>query len=289
MSRQRSGQHSHILLAALMLIATGLLMIACSDSKRDVILATTTSIQDSGLLDALLPVFEERSGYSVKPIAVGSGEAMAMGRRGDADVLLVHAPEAERQFMAEGHGSDRRLVMHNDFVIVGPPDDPASLRGLTSTADALRQLAQHESLFLSRGDNSGTHQREKQLWQASGIDPQGARWYQESGQGMGETLTIAAQKGAYTLTDRATFLTLRDKIRLEVLVDGDAALLNVYHVVQVNPDKSRRINVAGARAFVEFMVSPEAQRIIGEFGRDRFGQPLFYADAGKSEADLVGR
>lgn len=289
MGKQRDRQHRCPFLPALMLVTAGLLVVACGDSERDVILATTTSIQDSGLLDALLPVFEEQSGYSVKPIAVGSGEAMAMGRRGDVDVLLVHAPEAERQFMAEGHAINRRLVMHNDFVIVGPPDDPAGLRGLTSATDALRQLAQHESLFLSRGDNSGTHQREKQLWQAAGLDPQGASWYQESGQGMGETLIIAAQKGAYTLTDRATYLALRDSLRLAVLVDGDAALLNVYHVLQVNPDKSGRINVAGAQAFAEFMVSPEAQRIIGEFGRDRFGQPLFYADAGKSEADLVGR
>lgn len=267
------------------LLAALALLIGCTASpgRGEVILATTTSTRDSGLLDALLPLFEERTGYRVKPVAVGSGQAMAMGERGEADVLLVHAPDAEEKFMAAGHGVNRRRVMHNDFVLVGPPSDPAGVQGLSSAMDALRQIAESGSLFISRGDNSGTHQLEMKLWQEADLEPAGQRWYQETGQGMGETLRVATEKGAYTLTDRATYLANRKTLALSILVEKDEALLNVYHVIQVNPQKSPKINAEGGRAFVEFMVSPEAQRIIGEFGLEKFGQPLFTPDAGRGE------
>ena len=256
--------------------------------KRDVvILATTTSVQDSGLLDVLMPLFEERTGYRLKPIAVGTGAALAMAARGEADVVLVHAPEAEREFMAQGYGSERLLVMHNDFVIVGPPDDPAGVAGL-GPVEALRKIAATGSLFISRGDDSGTHKLELRLWQQAGIDPSGQGWYQQSGQGMGATLTIAAQKRGYTLTDRATYLALRRTFDLTVLVEGDRQLYNVYHVMMVNPSLHPKVNAKGARAFVEFLVSPEAQEVIARFGIDRYGQPLFFADAGRDERELTG-
>jgi tungstate transport system substrate-binding protein len=254
-----------------------------ASAPREVILATTTSTRDSGLLDVLLPLFEERTGYRVKPIAVGSGQAMVMGERGEADVLLVHAPDAEEKFMAAGHGINRRRVMHNDFVLVGPPSDPAGVRALPHAGAALRRIAETGNLFVSRGDHSGTHQLEMKLWREAGLAPAGQRWYQETGQGMGETLRVASEKGAYTLTDRATYLANRPTLALSILVEKDEALLNVYHVIQVNPQKSDRINAAGGRAFVEFMISPETQRLIGEFGIEKFGQPLFTPDAGKAE------
>ncbi len=252
-----------------------------------VILATTTSTQDSGLLDVLVPMFEKRTGYRLKVIAVGSGQALAMGRRGDADVVLAHSPEDEEKFVAEGHGIDRRLVMHNDFIIVGPPDDPAGVAGLRPV-EALRRIAATGSLFISRGDDSGTHKLELRLWQQAGIDPSGQGWYQQSGQGMGATLTIAAQKRGYTLTDRATYLALRRTFDLAVLVEGDRQLYNVYHVMMVNPSLHPKVNAKGARAFVEFLVSPEAQEVIARFGIDRYGQPLFFADAGRDERELIG-
>jgi len=257
-----------------------------SPARPDMILATTTSTQDSGLLDVLLPVFQEKTGYIVKTIAVGSGAAMTMGERGEADVLLVHAPESEVAFMEAGHGVDRRLVMHNDFVIVGPPDDPAGIKGLESAVEALEKIAGSGSIFVSRGDNSGTDQLEKKLWSQSTVDPVGQQWYQETGQGMGATLTVADQKDAYTITDRATYLARQDTLNLDILVEGDPVLLNIYHVIQVNPEKHELINADGAKAFVEFMVSPEVQEMIRVFGVDKYGQPLFFPDADKTEADL---
>jgi len=275
------GRTLALLFLLLLVIALG-----CG-GKGEVILATTTSTQDSGLLDVLAPLFEKRTGYRLKVIAVGSGQALAMGRRGDADVILAHSPEDEERFVAEGHGVDRRLVMHNDFVIVGPPDDPAGVAGL-GPVEALRKIAATGSLFISRGDDSGTHKLELRLWQQAGIDPSGQGWYQQSGQGMGATLTIAAQKRGYTLTDRATYLALRRTFDLTVLVEGDRQLYNVYHVMMVNPSLHPKVNAKGARAFVEFLVSPEAQEVIARFGIDRYGQPLFFADAGRDERELTG-
>lgn len=252
-------------------------------SNPELILATTTSTQDSGLLDVLIPMFEKATGYKVKPIAVGSGQAMAMGQRGEADVLLVHAPDSEKKFMADGLGVNRQLVMHNDYVVVGPPEDPAKLNGTRKAADGFRKLAEAKALFVSRGDNSGTHQWEMKLWKSISLEPKGQSWYQETGQGMGATLNVAAEKKGYTLTDRGTYLSLKSKLGLDILMEGDEALLNVYHVMQVNPAKFPKVNAEGARAFVEFMVGKEAQATIEKFGVDRYGQPLFFPDAGKPD------
>ena len=249
-------------------------------SNPTILLATTTSTQDSGLLDLLVPDFEEKTGYTVKVIAVGTGAALAMGERGDADVLLVHAPAAEMKLVESGDVVDRRRVMHNDFVLVGPAEDPAQVKGMTDAAAALKRIAQTQALFISRGDDSGTHKKEKVLWQEAGVQPAGA-WYQESGQGMGATLKIASEKGAYTLTDRGTYLHLRDKLDLVILVEGDDRLQNIYHVMVVNPQKHPGVNAEGAKAFADYLTDPETQKVIGEYGKDRFGQPLFFPDAGQ--------
>jgi tungstate transport system substrate-binding protein len=253
---------------------------------KAIILATTTSTQDSGLLDMLLPIFEKETGYFVKTIAVGSGQAMAMGQKGEADVLLVHSPAAETKFVAEGYGINRRLVMHNDFIIVGPPEDPAKIKGIKSSSEAFKRIASAKTLFLSRGDNSGTHAKEKAIWKAAGINPEGGKWYQQTGLGMGQTLNVAAEKKGYTLADRGTYLALKKNLGLGILVEGDAILLNIYHVIEVNPVKWPKINVAGAKAFADFMVSKETQNIIKTFGVDKFGSPLFFPDAGKKEGEL---
>ena len=258
---------------------------ATPDVNRTLILATTTSTQDSGLLDVLVPAFELSTGYVVKTVAVGSGQAMAMGKECNADVLLVHSPAAEVEFMDAGSGIDRRLVMHNDFVIVGPAADPAGIKGTPKAADALAKIAAAEATFVSRADKSGTNAKELALWKAANITPKGA-WYLESGQGMGPTLQIASEKGGYTLTDRATYLAMKDKLNLDILVEGEAGLLNVYHVISVNPAKCPGVNTAGATAFADYLVSADGQALIGEFGTEKFGQPLFVPDAGKSEDSL---
>jgi tungstate transport system substrate-binding protein len=258
-----------------------------SDSRdRPLILATTTSTQDSGLLDVLVPAFGNEADRQVKTVAVGSGEAIELGSRGEADVLLVHSPDDEEEFMASGKGGTRRLVMHNDFVVVGPPDDPAGIRGMSSTA-ALERIAQNgEAPFISRGDDSGTHALELKLWDAAGVRPAGS-WYQETGQGMGATLRIADQKRAYTVADRGTYLSTEDSTDLDVLVTGEPRLLNVYHVIDVDPGAGPRVNAAGGRAFADWIVSPAAQRMIGAFGRKEFGRPLFVPDAGKTEEQVA--
>ncbi|MBO8142691.1 MAG: substrate-binding domain-containing protein [Firmicutes bacterium] len=244
-------------------------------ASRDVILATTTSTQDSGLLDYLIPLFEEKTGFRVKAIAVGTGQALALGERGEADVLLTHAPAAEEQMAAAGHVVNRRRVMYNDFVVAGPAGDPAGVRGLP-VVDSFRRIAEAGAVFVSRGDNSGTHMKELSLWTDAGVNPQGQPWYVETGQGMGRTLSVASERLGYTLTDRGTYLALRHLLGdMEILVEGDSILFNVYHVMQVNPEKSPMINSAGAEAFVAFMVSDEVQAIIADFGVDKYGQPLF--------------
>jgi tungstate transport system substrate-binding protein len=258
-----------------------------SDSRdRPLILATTTSTQDSGLLDVLVPAFENETDRQVKTVAVGSGEAIELASRGEADVLLVHSPGDEEEFMASGKGGTRRIVMHNDFVIVGPPDDPAGIRGMSSTA-ALERIAQNEEApFVSRGDDSGTHVLELKLWDEGGVRPAGS-WYQEAGQGMGATLRIADQKRAYTIADRGTYLSTGDSTDLDVLVEGEPRLLNVYHVIDVDPGAGPRVNAAGGRAFADWIVSPAAQRMIGAFGRKEFGRPLFVPDAGRTEEQVA--
>jgi len=254
--------------------------------QKNIILATTTSTQDTGLLDVLIPLFEKETGYFVKTIAVGSGQAMAMGQKGEADVLLVHSPDAENKFIADGFGVNRQLVMHNDFVIVGPAVDPAKIKGTKSSAEALKLIANANVLFVSRGDNSGTHAKEKTLWKKADVTPVGQKWYQETGSGMGQTLNVAAEKKGYTLTDRGTYLSLKKNLGLDILVEGDSALLNIYHVIEVNVNKWPKVNVAGAKAFADFMVSKNTQKIIITFGVDKYGSPLFFPDAGKNVEDL---
>ncbi|MBE3596114.1 MAG: substrate-binding domain-containing protein [Hydrogenibacillus sp.] len=256
--------------------------------STDVILATTTSTQDTGLLDDLIPIFEAQSGYKVKPVAVGTGQALAMGERGEADVLLTHAPDAEKPLVDSGAVINYRLVMHNDFIIVGPADDPAGVKKAAGLEDAFRAIAASGAPFVSRGDDSGTHKKELSLWKAAGAVPKGQPWYTESGTGMGQTLTIANEKQAYTLTDRGTYLAYMDKLDLRTVREGDAALLNIYHVMQVNPEKFPKVNAKGAEAFVEFMVAPETQKRIGAFGVERYGSPLFIPDAGSDESELGG-
>jgi tungstate transport system substrate-binding protein len=210
-----------------------------------------------------------------------------MGKEGNADVLLVHSPAAEMEFMDGGYGVDRRLVMHNDFVVVGPVSDPAGIKAATSAVDAMKAIAASQSPFISRGDDSGTNKAELALWKKAAIAPEGA-WYQESGQGMGATLTIASEKGAYTLTDRATYLAQKDTLDLEILLAGAPALLNIYHVISVNPVRWPKVNAAGATAFADFLTSPDGQALIGSFGVEKFGQPLFVPDAGKTDEELTG-
>jgi len=259
--------------ALCVMLASGLVLGASgAGAPRGLILATTTSLQDSGLLDFLLPRFEASFPYRLKTIAVGSGEALRMGEQGSADVLVVHSPADEEKFMAAGFGKDRKELMSNDFIIVGPAADPGKVRGLP-VAEALRSISDG-AVFVSRADASGTDKKEKGLWKRAGLAPAGT-WYLETGQGMAETLRIASEKGGYTLTDRGTFLAVQARLDLVVLVEGEADLLNVYHVITVNPEKHADIDIRGAEAFMEFLLSPATQKAIGEFGRDKFGVPLF--------------
>jgi len=253
--------------------------------QRTVILSTTTSTQDSGLLDVLVPLFEKQTGYSVKTVSVGTGQALALAAKGEADVALVHAPSLEKKYVAEGKLLNRRLVMYNDFVIIGPKDDPAKIRSTKSSAGAMKAIEQTKAAFVSRGDNSGTHVLEKSLWKSAGIEPKGA-WYIEAGQGMGATLGIANERNAYTITDRGTYLAYGKRVTLPILIEGDRALLNIYSVMEVNPANGPRINVAGGKAFADFMVAPQTQDVIRNFGVEKFGQSLFVPVAGKKEEDL---
>ena len=253
-----------------------------------VILSTTTSTQDSGLLDVLVPMFEKKSGLTVKTISVGTGQALALAARGEADVTLAHAPSVERKYVEEGKLLNRRLVMYNDFVIIGPPDDPAKIKGMKKAADALKAIAASRARFVSRGDNSGTHVLEKSLWKLARVDPQGG-WYIEAGQGMGATLGIADDRKAYTLSDRGTFLAFQKRVRLPILVERDRPLLNIYSVMQVNPSNGPKVNAAGGAAFADFMVSADAQKVIKTFGVDTYGQALFEPVAGTKEEEVGGK
>ncbi len=267
------------LIAALMLAVPA----QAAPANKTVILATTTSTQDTGLLDELLPIFEKQTGYFVKTIAVGSGQAMAMGERGEADVLLVHSPDAEKKFMEAGNGLNRKLIMHNDFIIIGPAADPAKIKSAKTVKEAMKLIADSGSLFVSRGDNSGTNAKEKGLWKAAGINPEGQKWYQQTGLGMGQTLNVAAEKSGYTIADRGTYLSLQKNLGLVILSEGDKSLLNIYHVIEVNPVKFIKVNAAGAKAFSDFMVAKKTQDNIGKFGVTKYGSPLFFPDAGKAE------
>jgi tungstate transport system substrate-binding protein len=273
------------LVAAVLMI--GMASPACAaPAQKNLILATTTSTQDSGLLDVLIPAFEKKTGYFVKTIAVGSGQAMAMGQKGEADVLLVHSPDAEKKFIADGNGVNRLIVMHNDYIVIGPSADPAAIKGATSTVEAFKKIAAAGSLFMSRGDNSGTNAKEMAIWKAAGIKPEGQKWYQQTGLGMGQTLNVAAEKKGYTLADRGTWLSLQAKLGLPILKEGDPILLNVYHVIGVNPAKWPKVNADGAKAFSDFMLSADTQGIIKTYGVEKYGGALFFPDAGKKEDDL---
>lgn len=283
---QRVRRPMQVLLGLLVL---GVLA-ACSGpeqpSQREILLATTTSTYDSGLLDALLPSFEQKTGYRVKIIAVGTGKALRMGKEGNADVLLTHAPEAERPLVDEGWVVDYHLVMYNDFVLVGPPSDPAGVREARSVAEAFRRIAQARHLFVSRGDDSGTHKRERRIWEQAGLAPFQEPWYLETGQGMAATLQVASEKNAYTLTDRGTFLALKGVLALEVVFEGDPALLNLYHIMRVNPERYPHVNAEGGKALVAFFLDPETQERIGRFGVEEYGRPLFFPAAGMTEEEV---
>jgi tungstate transport system substrate-binding protein len=247
--------------------------------RTELILASTTSTQDSGLFDVLIPAFEAEYPYTVKVIAVGSGEAIAMGESGDADVLLVHSPAAEKTFMEDGYGIERKAVMYNDFIIVGPADDPAGISGMTDAVAAFTAIANAEAKFFSRGDDSGTNTKELAIWDKAGITPEGD-WYVTTGQGMGDTLTITDQEGGYTLSDRATYLTKKDSLTLEILTEGDKLLFNQYHVITVKD----AVNAQGASDFMAWITSDSVQQdLIATFGAEEFGQPLFVPNAGLVE------
>jgi tungstate transport system substrate-binding protein len=289
MMKYFSGTRCMAVLAALVfMMGMALPAFAAGPAQKNLILATTTSTQDSGLLDILNPLFEKKTGYFVKTISVGSGQAMAMGQKGEADVLLVHSPEAEKKFMADEFGVDRLLVMHNDYIVLGYSADPAAIKSAKTTPEAFKKIAAAGALFLSRGDNSGTHSKEKGVWKAAVINPVGQKWYQETGLGMGQTLNVANEKNGYTLADRGTYLTLKKNLSLAILKEGDPILLNIYHAIGVNPVKWPKVNTAGAKAFSDFMISSEVQAIIKTFGVDKYGSPLFFPDAGKKE-DALGK
>jgi len=267
-----------IFLAAVFALASAA---PATGAMPSVILATTTSTADTGLLDVLVPAFERASGYSVKTIAVGTGAALAMGERGDADVLLVHAPSAEEAYMTKGRGLSRALVMHNAFIVVGPPSDPAHVKGTASAQDAFVAIARSRVPFVSRGDGSGTNIKELALWKAAGVMPDAAL-YLKTGSGMADTLHVASQKAAYTLSDDGTYLSQRATLVLAPLVESAKDLRNVYHVIVVKPLAGRISNEPGAEAFARFLTSAEGQSIIAAYGRERFGRPLFAPDAGPS-------
>ena len=274
-------------LARIVLVTLAVLIAvpAASAQRAPVILSTTTSTQDSGLLDVLVPMFERLSGYSVKTVSVGTGQALALAGKGEADVALVHAPALEKKYVTDGKLHSRRVVMYNDFVIIGPADDPAKVKGTTKAPDAVKAIAAARARFVSRGDNSGTHTLEKNLWKLAEVEPKG-EWYIEAGQGMGATLGIANDRNAYTLTDRGTYLAFAKRVSLPILLQGDKPLLNIYSVMEVNPANGPRVNTAGGKAFADFMVSPAVQDVIRTFGVDKFGQPLFVPVAGMKEEDI---
>ncbi|MEX0782725.1 MAG: substrate-binding domain-containing protein [Dehalococcoidia bacterium] len=288
-----TGSRLLLLFAALALLP---LAVACGGDDDEspgtstpiggtMILATTTSTQDTGLLDVLEPMFEERTGTDLKVIAIGTGAALEMAAKGDADAVLTHALSSEKKYVDSGDLVGARLVMHNDFVIVGPESDPEKLKGLTDLNAAMKALAAGGG-FISRGDDSGTHKKELELWMAAAVDPRSVADREETGQGMGATLNVADQKGAYTLTDRGTYLALKQDLDLVVLFEGPAPLLNIYHAYVVNPEKHTGVKRAQAEAFVAFMVSPEVQQLIGDFKRAEYGEPLFIPDAGKTVESL---
>jgi len=269
-----------ILIVLGLVLAVAPAMLAQAPASKTVILSTTTSTQDSGLLDVLVPLFEKSTGYSVKTISVGTGQALALAARGEADVTLAHAPALEKKYVGEGKMHNRRLVMYNDFLLIGPEADPAKIRGEKSVVSALKKIADSKARFVSRGDKSGTHTLELALWKAAGVTPD-APWYIESGQGMGATLGIANDRQGYTVTDRASMLAFAKRVDLKPMVEGDKLLLNIYSVMEVNPANGPKVNAAGGKAFADFVLAAEAQAVIKTFGVDKYGQALFVPIAGR--------
>lgn len=255
-------------------------------NSNEIVVLTTTTTQDSGILRILTDAFSKKSGLVVKPIVAGSGDILKQGARGEGDVLLTHSPQAEKVWMADGNGTSRRLVMYNDFVIIGPEADPAKIRGLKA-ADALRRITETKSAFISRGDQSGTHVRELAMWKRAGIDPKGQSWYRETGQGQGLTMDVAAQFGAYALTDRGTYLVHAKRIGLPILVENDPALYNIYHVMPVSPTKFPKVNASAGQAFADWILSPDGQATIADFGKAQYGRSLFVPAANKNEEELL--
>jgi tungstate transport system substrate-binding protein len=251
-------------------------------AATDLRLATTTSTDNSGLLKYILPKFESEYGAKVKVIAVGTGKALKLGENGDVDVVMVHARPSEDKFVEAGHGVNRRDVMYNDFIIVGPASDPAGIKGMKDPVAAFKKIAAKQAPFISRGDDSGTNKKEKIYWKDAGIDPKG-KWYIAAGQGMGAVLTMSGEKQAYTLSDRATYLTYKFKTGLDVVVEGDPKLFNPYGVIAVNPKKYPDVNYMGAMAFIAWLTSPEGQKMIGEFKKN--GTQLFHPDANLHPAE----
>src|SRR5262245_58289321 len=255
-------------------------------NSKELVILTTTTTQDSGILRVLTDAFAKKSGLTVKAIVAGSGDILKQAARGEGDVLLTHSPAAEKTWLSEGNGTSRRLVMYNDFVIIGPEADPAKVKGLKA-ADALRRIAETKAPFVSRGDQSGTHVRELATWKRAGFDPRGQPWYRETGQGQGLTMDVAAQFQAYAFTDRGTYLVHAKRIGLPILVEGDPALYNIYHVMPVNNAKFPKVNASAATAFADWVVSPEGQRTIGDFGKAQYGRSLFVPAAALREDDLL--
>ena len=276
---------SAVVISSATLLAAALLLGASCGSGNDLIVGATTSVHDTGLLDVLTEAFREESGYdvaAVTPIIAGSGQILELARRGELDAVITHSPQAEAQLIMDGDGIDRREIMQNRFVLVGPPDDPAGVRLVATASEALERIAAVERTFISRGDNSGTHIRELALWGQAGIDPMGQSWYQESGAGQGQSLLVASDKGAYTLVDSSTFTVFQERLALEPYVFDDDP--NRYSIIRVSPEK-HNVNEAAALAFADFLTSPIAQRIIAEFGRERYEEPLFVAASIASEGD----
>jgi len=266
-------KNTKLILAAI----TAAFMSGCQANPAVVRLATTTSVQDTGLLDVVTEAFQKDGKYKVQAIAVGSGQAMKLGMTGEADILWVHSPDDEKLFVEEGYGTDRTTFLHNDFVLLGPAADPAKVKGVKKAAAAFGKIAAAKALFVSRGDKSGTHKKELKLWDAAKIKPAGAE-YIEAGQGMAATLTLANEKNAYALVDRSTYLSMKDKLGLVIVSEGDDALLNRYSLILVNPARFPKVNAAGGKAFFDFVLSAPAKELIEKFGRDKYGKQLFFYD-----------
>jgi len=284
-------------LSVVALLLLSIFMIACSSSKstdssninesttpllskNEIILSTTTSTENSGLLDYILPKFTQDTGYDVKVVAVGTGQALKMGEDGDADVLLVHAKTSEEEFIKAGHGIERFDVMYNDFILLGPSEDILNLdqKADKDIVKAFSLISEGKQRFVSRGDDSGTHKMELTLWNEANVKPEGA-WYLDAGQGMGAVIQMTDELQGYTLTDRATYLSMMNKLDLKIVLEGDTKLFNQYGVIAVNPEKNSIINAHGAQAFIDWILSDKGQKLIEEFGKDKFGQSLFIPNA----------